>query len=83
MHETETQSVNFLARCLVVTNRGTETARKSILRLDAAIWCSSKNDMFYKMFTRCGKTIASRAGFPIFEKPKLAHEYTTFLMFLL
>jgi hypothetical protein len=83
MHETETQSVNFFACCYVVTNRGIDTARKSIAHLDAAIWCSSKNDTFYKMFTKDGGTIASFAQILIFEKPKLAHEYTTFLMFLL
>ena len=82
MHETTAQIVNFFAGRFVVTNRGIDTARKSIPHLDAAIWCSSKNDKIYKMFTRCGKTIASFAQIPIFEKPKMAHEYTTFLMFL-
>jgi len=39
--------------------------------------------MFYKIFTKYGGTIASVAQILIFEKPKLAHEYTIFLMFLL
>jgi hypothetical protein len=42
-----------------------------------------KNYTFYKMFIKYGGTIASFAQILIFEKPKLAHEYTTFLMFLL
>jgi hypothetical protein len=83
MHGTATQIMNFFACCFVITNRGIDTARKSIAHLDAAIRCSSKNDMFYKMFTQCGKAIASRAQFPFSKKPKMAHQYTTFLMFLL
>jgi len=73
----------LFACCYVVTNRGIDIARISVAHLDAAIWCSSKNDTFYKMFTKDGKTIASFAQILIFAKPKLAHAYTTFLMFLL
>ena len=83
MHETETQSVNSFACFFVVKNRGIPTARKSTAHLDAAIRCSSKNDTFYKIFTKCGIAIASFSQILIFQKPKLAHQYTTFLMFLL
>ena len=83
MHDTATQNCDLFS-CVDFTNLECVDCRSHIRpHLDRCNLCSSKNYTFYKMFTKYGGIIASLAQILIFEKPKLAHEYTTFLMFLL